>query len=366
VTIRIRALAQASLALVLTAMLLAPAVAEAAKAPPTFFGISSQTALASQDYTRMSQGNIGILRMPFGWQTVQPAGPGTFDWSAIDPVVGGAATAGLTVEPFISGSPDWSAHLDGYSCASGQCVQFAPKGAAALAAWKDFVTAAVARYGPSGSFWTENPTIPKTPIHVWQIWNEMNSSTFFKPTPNPSQYADVLTAASAAVRAVDPGADVILGGMAGLSGSKRATPGVKYLTSLYKISGLTSAFDGVAVHPYGTQVDAITAQVEDFRAVMKKAHDSNTGLWVTEFGWGSKKGGNPLNVGTKGQADRVSESYKYFTKNRKKLKIQTVDWFSWMDSSTSICAWCSTSGLFKAGLVAKPSWTAFVKFSGGS
>jgi hypothetical protein len=366
VTIRIRALAQASLALVLTAILVAPAVSEAAKAPTSFFGISSQTALTSQDYARMAQGKIGVLRMPFGWQSVQPTGPGTFDFSSIDPVVGGAATAGLTVEPFISGSPDWSAHLDGYTCATGQCVQFAPKGPQALAAWSAFVTAAVARYGPSGSFWTENPTIPKHPIEVWQIWNEMNSSTFFKPTPSPSQYADVLNAASAAIRAADPSAKVILGGMAGLSGSKQATPGDKFLTSLYKISGLTAAFDGVAVHPYGKQVDAMTEQVEDFRKVMKKNHDSSTGLWVTEFGWGSKKGGNPLNVGTKGQADRITDSYKYFTKNRNKLKIQTVDLFSWMDSNVSICAWCSTSGLFKAGLVAKPSWKAFVKFTGGS
>jgi hypothetical protein len=89
-------------------------------------------------------------------------------------------------------------------------------------------------------------------------------------------------------------------------------------------------------------------------------------MWITEIGWGSAKGGNPLNRGTQGQAQRLKQSFKYLQKKRNKLNLETVTWFSWMDSTTSICDWCAKSGLFKAGLVEKPAWRAFTKFTGGS
>ena len=107
-------------------------------------------------------------------------------------------------------------------------------------------------------------------------------------------------------------------------------------------------------------------QVELFRKEMKQADDAATSLWVTEIGWGSANGGNPLNRGLSGQAERLKQAFKYFSKNRNKLKLATVTWFSWMDSKTSICEWCSKSGLFKTGLKEKPAWRAFTKFSGGS
>ena len=88
------------------------------------------------------------------------------------------------------------------------------------------------------------------------------------------------------------------------------------------------------MHPYGKQVEAVTDQVEAFREVSVKAKDKSATLWVTETGWSSTKGGNPLNVGAKGQAKRLKESFKFFKKNRKKLKIQQVDWYSYKDSTT--------------------------------
>lgn len=364
-TTRIRVLALAGLALAAAAALLAPSLAQA-RAPKSFFGIVPQTNLAQADYDRMGQGKIGVLRIPFAWPSIQPTDTTTFNWSSVDQQVANAAQRGITVEPFLSGSPDWVAHLDGYSCSGPSCVPFAPKGPQALAAWSNFVSAAVARYGPTGTFWTENPTIPKTPIVVWQIWNEMNSKTFFAPKPNPKSYATLLGMAADAIRAKDPSADIVLGGMAGLEGSKKATPAWDYLAKLYKVSGAKSDFDGVAAHPYGVKLEAVTEQIDEFRAVMKKARDSKAGFWITEIGWGSKNGGNPLNVGKKGQATQLKDAYKYLTKSRNKLRLRTIDWFSWMDSTTSICSWCASSGLFQTGLKAKPAWKAFVKFTGGS
>ena len=364
-TIRIRVLALAGLALAAAAALL-PATLAQARAPKSFFGIVPQTNLTQDDFDRMEQGKLGTLRIPFAWQVLQPSEAGAIDWSSVDPLVAGAASAGMTVEPFLSGSPDWVARLDGHSCRGLGCVPLAPTGQQALSAWSNFVSEAVARYGRSGTFWTENPTVPKHPITVWQIWNEQNSKAFFAPKPKPKSYAALLAAAADAIRSQDPSADIVLGGMAGLEGSKKATPAWDYLEKLYKVRGAKSDFDGVAAHPYGAKLKAVSEQIDEFRKVMKKAHDSKAGMYITEIGWGSRTGGNPLNVGKQGQANQLKDAYKYFVKRRKKLRIQTVDWFSWMDSSQSICSWCASSGLFKSGLKAKPSWKALVKFTGGS
>ena len=153
--------------------------------------------------------------------------------------------------------------------------------------------------------------------------------------------------------------------MARLQGVKAAIPAADFLSKLYKVHGAKKNFDAVGVHPYGSRVKAIVEQVDAIRNTLVKRHDRKAGLYVSEIGWGSKKGGHALNVGAKGQANRLKESFKYFIKNRRKLHIQAVDWFSWMDSPTTICKWCPSSGLFKAGLVAKPSWKAYTKFTGG-
>jgi hypothetical protein len=100
---------------------------------------------------------------------------------------------------------------------------------------------------------------------------------------------------------------------------------------------------------------------------MQQAGDGQTGLWITEIGWASAGVEHPLNRGPKGQAKRLRQSFKYFTRLRGRLGIQTVDWYAWRDanSSAGVCEWCPKAGLFTKTLVPKPSWDAFTSFTGG-
>jgi hypothetical protein len=355
------------LALSIAAIALTAASASAA-VPRSFWGVVPQTPLETVDYDRMGQGNVGTLRVPLLWANVDP-GPAAGDTSfaSFDPIVAGAARNGIEVLPFLYGTPTWAAQqLDGRSCSPEKCGISAPASDAALQGWATFTAEAVDRYGPNGSFWTENPALPKIPITDWQIWNEQNSKTFYAPKASPKNYAKLLAASAGAIRSRDPSANVVLGGMAELAGSKKAIPASDYLKQFYKVRGVEANFDGVAIHPYGSTTEKVIAQLLLFRSEMKDARDSGAGLWITEIGWGSASGGNPLNRGSKGQADRLKETFKYFRKKANKLNIESVQWFSWMDSATSICDWCSKSGLFAAGLAEKPAWRAFTKFTGGS
>jgi hypothetical protein len=352
---------------VLGALAASPA-AQAAKAPADFYGVSPQTPIFGGDVDRMGAAKVGVMRIIINWAAVdKTAADGDNDWSSVDGIMLEAARNGIELQPFIFGSPSWVAQsLDNRSCSGDKCVTFAPKSAAALAAWQKFVGEAVARYGPGGTFFTENPAVPQVPITDWQAWNEMNSKTFFAPKPNVKQYAKLLKAFNTGVKAQDPRANVLLGGMAELAGSRKAIPGPGYLTDLYDVKGITKSFDGVSIHPYGASVKKIQSSTELFTDVIKQAKDKKVGVWVTEIGAGSDKGGNALNKGKKGQAKLLTDGYKYFLKVRKKLNIQAVDWFSWQDAQTAICSWCASSGLLDLAGNAKPSLKAFVKLTGGS
>ncbi len=352
----------------LGALTFSPAAQAKAKAPADFFGVSPQTTVFGGDVDRMGVAKVGVMRIIINWAAVdQTAAPDDNDWTGPDSIMLEAARNGIEIQPFIFGTPSWVAQgLDNQKCTGDDCVVYAPKSKAALAAWEKFVSEAVARYGPGGTFFQLNPGVPQNPITDWQAWNEMNSETFYAPKPSPKKYAKLLKAFAAGVNSQDRRAKVVLGGMAELAGSKQAVDGSGYLADLYKVKGAKKSFDGVAIHPYGASVGKIADQTDLFTDVIKKARDKKVGLWVTEIGAGSDKGGSSLNRGTKGQAKLLKAGYKYFIKKRKKLNVQVVDWFSWQDSPVEICVWCTSSGLLALDGSAKPSLKEFVKLTGGS
>jgi hypothetical protein len=343
------------------AIALVAAIAPTAEAAPrSFYGISSQTHLEPGEFKRMGEGKVGTLRSTLSWAAADPtAQSGDLSWFGFDAIVADAARNKIAVLPFVFGTPDWVAKdIEGRNCGS-SCATYAPRSEPGRRAFADFVAAAVDRYGPNGEFWTAHPELPRKPIRAWQIWNEQNSKSFFAPKPNVKAYAKLLGAAADAIRPRDRGADIVLGGMAELAGSRKAIAGPKYLTKLYKRRGVKRDFDGLGVHPYGAKLASVTGQVNRFRKSAKRARDPRVQLWITETGWGSARGGNPLNVGKRGQALRLKQTYRYFERNRRKLNIENVTWFSWRDSKARICEWCPKSGLFTKGLKAKPSWRAF-------
>ena len=209
-------------------------------APRAFFGVVPQAQLTPDDVTRMGEGLVGTIRIVVPWQVIAPDGPGQMDFSSFDPVVLEAAEQGIAVLPTLSGTPTWVAqNLNGDEGCTLDCSNYVPRTAAALAAWKKFVSAMVDRYGPDGELWSANPDVEASPIHDWQIWNEQNSPTFFLPKPDPAAYEKLLEPAAAAIHDRDPDGEVILGGMFAtpLKGKPPAFVASDFLRRLYEIPG---------------------------------------------------------------------------------------------------------------------------------
>ena len=368
---------QGTLGAVLGAAVLCALLAAAASAPAPrgFFGVTPQASLSDKDFEIMGDAKVGTLRFEMRWAGIDPtSASGDYDWAGADYVIGEAARNGVRTLPFIYSTPDWVAKRDG-TCKH-ECGPFAPRNGPARKAWKNFLEAAVERYGTRGEFWAEHPEIPSEPVRAWQLWNEQNSPSFYKPRPNVKAYSKLLRTGHDAIIGVDRKAEIVLGGMFStpLQGRKPAIAAWKYLKRLYRVKGAKRSFDGVAPHPYAAKLKkapgnrTVLAQLALFRAAMRKGGDRNADLWITEIGWSSENGGNPLNRGASGQANRLEQAFKYFQKKRRKLNIRNVTWYSWRDNlaaDVGLCAWCPKSGLLEEDYDGKPSLRAFERFTGG-
>jgi polysaccharide biosynthesis protein PslG len=357
--------------LALVAALVAPSAAQAL--PRAFFGISPQTQLSDTDAAYMKAGGIGSVRWPVNWATVQPTAKGGYDWSSVDPAVEAAARHGLTVLPFLYGTPRWIAKKP---------TTLPIDSSRARKAWLAFVTAAVKRYGPEGEFWNEHasaaagvnyvPAIPlPVPIRTWQVWNEANFFYFAYPV-SPTRYARLLKPTYGAIKAADPTAKVILCGLFGNpnEGGKRAMDAVKFLDALYGVPGIKSYFDAVALHPYAFHVEELEGLTEEMREVVLDNHDRAARLYVTEMGWGSQNdpGVVAFEQGIRGQARELRKAYGYLITNRNRLNLKGIYWYSWKDNPEYVaCSFCDSVGLFRAGarFHPKPAWRAFVALTGG-
>jgi acetylornithine deacetylase/succinyl-diaminopimelate desuccinylase-like protein len=79
----------------------------------------------------------------------------------------------------------------------------------------------------------------KGTVHVWEISNEENIAAFWRPVPNASAYAALLEAAYAAIKAEDPTATVLIGGL--------AASDLGFLEQ-GRAAGAWNSFDAVAIH----------------------------------------------------------------------------------------------------------------------
>jgi hypothetical protein len=303
-------------------------------------GVVPQRELDGDDAPMMKAAGIDSMRLWFSWGVVEQE-RGRYNWASNDFAVAGAALGGLRVLPFLFGEPEWAAHSDGHECGD-ECLTYAPSSTATREAYADFVGAAVDRYGPDGEFWDLHPELDYLPIESWQIWNEQNSPDFFRPRVDPESYAALLEAAAPKIRAADPDAEIVLGGVFSARDTEEGVVGsANYLGELYEIPEVADSFDAIAVHPYAGRVPQVFAQVDAVREAAEAAGDGDVGLWVTELGWASD--GLPsenLVTTPEGQATNLERSFGTLIDRRDQYHLRGIYWYSWRDTEpgAAVCA----------------------------
>jgi hypothetical protein len=363
----------AAFAVVIAGMAASASAAQAL--PRNFWGVDPQATPTAEQLQRLKRGGVSSVRISIAWNAIQPERGGAFNWSGVDAQVGADANAGLDTLPAFGGAPAWavpSVRVPGGGHT--KAPSHLPASGAAGAGWSSFLSQAVARYGPNGTFWAENPAIPPRPIRTWQVWNEENFK-YFVTMPNPAEYGRLVKLSSTAIKSVDPSAQVILGGMFARpkGGQSKAKPKRNYfatdfLEQMYeKTPGIKAKFNGVALHPYSYYFQELGSRIEELRAVMAANHDAGKGLWITEVGWSSQPPthSNLFAKGVGGQKTQLEGAFKLLRSKQQQWRIKQVDWFS-VDDQTGSCNFCDGSGLFREGFIPKPAWYAYARFAGGT
>jgi polysaccharide biosynthesis protein PslG len=351
----VAAAAAAALALLL---LVACSSSDAARrqVPFGFMGVLAGPPIGDEDAPRltdretaaMAGAGVESLRVAFYWREAQPDGPEKTSFAATDRIVASAARRQITILPTIVGTPRW-ARVDPSDEGS------SPARASDFAA---YLSQLVDRYGPRGSFWGEHPQLPRRLIRGYQIWNELDHKIFWAEQPYYTRYVGLLAAARRAIKARDPGAQVVLGGLVGRSWDQLAV--------LYRL-GARRHFDVMAVHPFTRFQFDVFRILRYNRTVMRRNGDARKPMILTELTWPSSKGRilppSHFDRTERHQASLLADTFRLLARDRARYGLRAVYWATWLSrdrSRTDAFDYTGLSALGRNGTVKrKPAFFAF-------
>jgi hypothetical protein len=311
-------------------VLATPAQAAKRKVPRGFFSVmwDRDATKASDDeqeaqWSLMASSGVESVRTVFDWSLGQPA-PGVTDFSDTDRVVGLAASHGIDLVPVVRTSPLWAA-LDPHAAGSPP---------ADTGSYTAYVRALIERYGPKGTFWREHPELPRRPVRTWQVWNEPHLNIWWNTdgrSPNAwaREYAALLKRTARVIRAADPQATIVLAALADYAWS--------HLAKLNKFK-IARYYDVVAINLFTARPENVMRGVRMVRRVMRRGGAARKPVWLTEATWPAGKGRvtRPATswqrawyTTDRGMASRLRALYKLAIKERRKLKLGRVVWYTW-------------------------------------
>jgi hypothetical protein len=277
-----------------------------------------------REYAALDDLGARWVRVEVNWAEVEPSRGAHHAWSLeqIDAAVRRNRAAGRQVVVMIGKAPQW---------ASGAADQGTPpRDPADFARFAAFMARRYASDGVAG----------------YEIWNEPNIGRFWGGRPDAASYVALLRAARAAIRAADPGARIVFGGL--------STNDLAYVRAAYA-AGAKGLFDVMALHPYSC--DAFPGSFLGYRAVreLMVARGDARPMWFTELGWSTTS--EPCGVSEAAQAERLEASIGLMDRDP---YVQAVMFYNlrnnyWLrDADTTEARY----GLLTSDFRAKPAYAA--------
>jgi len=176
------------------------------------------------------------------------------------------------------------------------------EGSAYVTGYQEKLAKFVERYGPEGTFFKDNPALPKKPIRQIEICNEPNFQYLIPPDGRPGTelekdretlYATLLPAAYAAIKAKS--ADVkVIGFGAGGSGAGD----MRFIEHVHqKNPAVAKSYDVLSTHPYVEPAPPEAWSIHSWggysaanslkviRKTLEEFKRGDAPIWYTEVGW---------------------------------------------------------------------------------
>ena len=247
------------------------AAAPAAASVGERFGVASvylglyDAATVDREFEAMQDAGVAWVRTDFAWLGVEPV-QGAWNFAGVDTAVAKAEASGVEVLGLLGSSPPWANGINEWN--------WPPTD---IDAWRNYVHTVASRYAGR--------------VAAWEIWNEENIHAFWQPEPDAAAYFNLLVAASAEIRAADPDATIVMGGVAGL--------GSQYLIDCLDL-GAADYIDAIAYHPYAETIGLEGQPEEDLlrpkeplcrylvdlvHTLLGQYNGGDIEIWLTEVGW---------------------------------------------------------------------------------
>jgi GH35 family endo-1,4-beta-xylanase len=233
----------------------------------------------------MEDAYVNYDRESFEWKLIEPR-KGYFSWAQTDQAVAIANARNIDlIGRFVYTAP-WASSAPAGT--SAEDVEYYPP--TNNQDYVDYVKATVARY--------------KDSVHTWEVLNEVNTSLYWKPTPDPVAFAKLLQATYKAIKAEDPTATVVAAGLAGFD--------YEFMEK-FRAAGGMSSFDGLGVHTFvdGEFDSSMTGTWLDGAETYLAKYAPGTSLWITETAWSTCEAGQPgcTPVTEEKQAQYLQQAY---------------------------------------------------------
>ncbi|HVJ44749.1 MAG TPA: hypothetical protein VM511_00075, partial [Luteolibacter sp.] len=160
----------------------------------------------------------------------------------------------------------------------------------------------LARYGPAGTYFKENPEVPNRPIVHWELCNEPNFQYLVPPDNRPNKeleafreqlYARLLIAAHQAAKGFSDQVKLV-----GFSTGGVSAGDLRFIKNVHaKDENVAKSYDILATHPYvdpappeGFSIQkwgdySISSNLATIRKNLTQHGRGDAPIWYTEMGW---------------------------------------------------------------------------------
>lgn len=313
--------------------------------PSDFVGINTpllffDAAAQARQVKALKELGVRWVRIDLHWDRLEPRA-GQFDLEPLDATMRMVGNAGLLPVVYLVGSAP--------------SATSAPAGASAADTYPP---------GDPGRYANRMALLAKRYpwVEYWQVWNEPNISTFWKPEPDPALYGALVRAVRLAFDGTPGlgGKKIVLGGMAYYS----QIPGRdRLMLQALKDNGTLRLVDVVAYHPYSDmpEGDPDPADPDNFitraRAMNRFLRDAGVKtIWATEFGWSTYTGpaDHQTHVSEQRQADYLARRLSLM----RTLDFDRVFVFALSDLDARVSERDQHYGLLRLDGTSKPSYQA--------